>query len=76
MQVVRPKLRVGHAQHVVLAAGLDQQDPDGRVLGQPPGDHATGRPGAADDEVVTDGHVGGEIHLVRPNLLIKRHHLG
>ena len=69
LHIVRPDC-------VHKAAGLEQQDPDGRVLGQPPGDHGTGRPGAADDEVVTDGQVGGEIQLVRPNLLIKRDHLG
>jgi hypothetical protein len=71
-------LAIGHTLASTFrdAAGLEQQDPDGRVLGQPPGDYATGRPGAADDEVVTNSQVGGEIHLVRPNLLLKRHHLG
>src|SRR4051812_6500787 len=39
----------------VLAAGLDEQHPDGRVLRQPVGEDAAGRAGA-DDDVVHGGH--------------------
>ena len=39
------------------AAGLEQQDRDLRILGQPVRDHGSGSPGP-DDDVVVLGHLG------------------
>jgi hypothetical protein len=46
-----------HQQRVVAAPGLEQEDADGRVLGQSIGQHAAGRACPDDDVVVHAGDI-------------------
>jgi hypothetical protein len=51
-QIERPRRRHFHLGYAVAPAGLDQQDRDVRILGQPPRHDSTRRAGSTDDKVI------------------------
>ena len=51
-EVHGPLIRLDHTRHVILAAGLKQEDGDRSILGQTPRHDRTGGTRSADDEVV------------------------